>query len=429
MVLSFLKWLGRNLGSLFLAFILAMVVWVSAVTASDPNREGEFPRPIIIDVTGQDSGLLLMDDIPGQVRVRINAPQTIWTKLTNESNSIDAWVDLTGLGPGVHTVPIDVKPNITPARVIQVEPSEVVVRLEPLVTRSISVTLSVSGEPALGYRADETTYSPHSVILSGPQSMVDRVKEVRAELDISDERQTIETSLPLQPYDENGRIVPDVDLSPGSIQVNQPITLLGGYSQVIVKVNMVGQVASGYKLTNITISPPSVLIFSNDLRLVNEIRYIESEPIDLTSVSDDFETLLVLNLPDGVTVANDQDVLVQVSVAAIESNVTLSLPVEVVGLRPGLSAEVAPSTVDLILSGPVPVLSALQPSDLRVVVDVSGRSTGSYQITPTVSFLPSRVQIQSILPSSLQVTVRVAPTPTPTATPEPPATPTAPSTP
>jgi hypothetical protein len=59
------------------------------------------------------------------------------------------------------------------------------------------------------------------------------------------------------------------------------------------------------------------------------------------------------------------------------------------------------------------------------VVDISGRPYDTYQLVPSVSHLPNRLQIESILPSSVEVTIMLAPTPTLTpASLEPAATPT-----
>ena len=37
--MKILRWLAKNFGTLLTAFILAVIVWVSAVIASDPNEE------------------------------------------------------------------------------------------------------------------------------------------------------------------------------------------------------------------------------------------------------------------------------------------------------------------------------------------------------------------------------------------------------
>jgi len=73
--------------------------------------------------------------------------------------------------------------------------------------------------------------------------------------------------------------------------------------------------------------------------------------------------------------------------------------------------------VDVILSGPVPVLNTLKPSDIRVIVDLTGLDVGAYQLSPEVDFLPPQVKIESILPATVEVSVSLAPTPTQTITP------------
>jgi YbbR domain-containing protein len=170
-------------------------------------------------------------------------------------------------------------------------------------------------------------------------------------------------------------------------------------------------------LTNIVVTPPSVIVFSSDPRLVEGLPgYIETQPLDLTGAEEDIETFLELKTPAGVTVVNDQKVLVQVSISPIESNLRIAVPIEVIGLTPGEMALVSPELVDVILSGPVPVLDGLKPGDIRVVVDINGRVDGVYQIVASVSHLPNRLQVESIQPTSVEVTI--GPEPTPTVTPE-----------
>jgi YbbR domain-containing protein len=73
--------------------------------------------------------------------------------------------------------------------------------------------------------------------------------------------------------------------------------------------------------------------------------------------------------------------------------------------------------MDVILSGPVPVLNTLGAADVRVVVDLSGYDVGTYQFIPEVNILPERVQKASMFPATVEVTIVAAPTPTLTVTP------------
>jgi len=419
MIVSILRWLGRNLSTLITAFILAIVVWVSAVIATDPNQELVYPSAIPIDMIGLDPSLLRVGDIQTEVNVTLNAPRSVWTQLTSDDKAIQAWIDLSNLGSGNHTVPVQVKTDRKPVRIIQINPKEIRLTLEPLITKVYSVTLIIKGEPALGYEAGLATSQPSQVTVSGAESRVSLVKEVHTELNIAETSKTITTILPLTAVGANGAIVDGVTITPDSTTIKQPINLLYGYRNVIVKVITKGQVANGYTLTNIQVTPNNVIVTSSDPQRLNELPgYVETMPLDLTGLQNYVESLLDLELPEGISVVNDQKVLVQVSVAPIESNLTLSLPIEMIGLKPGLEVVIAPLTVDVYLSGPVPILSTLKPSDLRVVVDLAGKDPGIYTIIPTVDFLPAGIKITSFMPAAIDVTITLAPTPTPTPTPD-----------
>ena len=423
-----LRWLLGNLSTLILSFALAVVVWISAVTAANPNIERV--RSVSLDVVGLDPDKLVTSNIPEQVRVTLRAPTSVMDSITSTDQAVRAWVDVSGLEAGTHEIEIvaNVEANYQPADVTQVSPQIITVTLEPLLSRTMPVQLEVDGEPAVGYQKGQPTYEPASVTISGAESLVSNVEEVQASLDISGATETFDTDLPVVALDSQGEPVNGLTLTPGEIQINQPIFLQGGYRNVIVRVITAGQPASGYKLTNITVSPLNVVVFSSNPQLVNDLPgYVETVPVELEGVEDDFDTFVALNVPEGVSVVGDQAVLVRVSIAAIEGSLTLTLPVVPIGLLPTLAAEISPATVDVILAGPVPVLSGLQSTDIRVVIDLTGLELGTYQVEPVVDVLPDRVSVEAILPSTVEVTILIAPTatatipvtPTPLTTPQP----------
>ena len=413
-----LRWLAKNLGTLLTAFVLAVIVWVSAVIASDPNEEHILNRPVPIEIIGQDPNLQIMDETTQFVTVVLKAPTSVWTQLNNNPQAVTAKVDLSNLGPGVHTVPVQVQITQQLVRLISQDPEQISITLDSIISRTFPVTLIVTGKPPTGYQAQEPILNPENVVVTGAESIVSKVKLARITIDITNASQTISRKEVPVLLDADGNIISGLTLSPESVTITQPITLLGGYRYVIVRAVTVGQVPVGYRVTNIYVSPIGVVLFSSDPELVNNLPgYIETMPIDLTGKEDDFESLVSLNLPEGITVVGDSMVLVQVSIAAVESSLAVSLPVEVIGLAPGLVANVTPPIVNVILTGPVPDLNALGSTDIRVVIDLTGYDIGTYQLSPQVDIIPDRIQLSSVLPAMVDVTIIVAPTPTQTATP------------
>jgi YbbR domain-containing protein len=310
--------------------------------------------------------------------------------------------------------------QITPhlVRLISQDPEHLTITLDSIITQVFQVNLKVSGDPPVGYQAQSPLVDPTEVTVTGPESLISHVAEVRVAMDITNANQTIVKDITPLLLDAEGRVVSGLTVSPESVKITQPISLLGGYRYVIVRAVSVGQVVNGYRLTNIFVTPVGVVVFSSDPELVNNLPgYVETQPIDLSGKKDDFETLVELNLPAGISVVGDSKVLVQVSLASIESSLAISLPVEMIGLAPGLEAIPSPATVDVILSGPVPILNTLGPTDVRVVVDLTGYAVGTYQFIPQVNILPDTVQKVSMLPATVEVTITTVPTPAITVTP------------
>jgi len=106
--------------------------------------------------------------------------------------------------------------------------------------------------------------------------------------------------------------------------------------------------------------------------------------------------------------------LIQAGISSIESSITLADErVNLIGLSSALTAQLSPTSVDVIVSGPLPVLYTLTNQDVRVTVDVTGLGPGTYQKTARVEILIADVLVESVLPSTIEIVLTAAPTATP----------------
>jgi YbbR domain-containing protein len=69
--------------------------------------------------------------------------------------------------------------------------------------------------------------------------------------------------------------------------------------------------------------------------------------------------------------------------------------------------------VDVILSGPLPLLDDLKASDVRVILDLTDLAPGTYQLNPRVEVDIPEILVESILPESIEVNISIPPTATP----------------
>lgn len=418
-----MRTLGKNLRTLLWAFILALAVWVAAVTAADPDEVRALPAPVTVEVVGQDPGLVISTDYPKQVEVTLRAPTSVWERISSDPTSVRAILDLSGLGGGQHSVGIQVQVSERPARLVSVSPTTVNLALEPLATRNLTIDLNLAGQPAVGYQAGDPSLTPLQVVAAGAESQVQQATKATVTLSLDGVRESVQKSLAVQVLDANGRTLSGLSVSPQTVDVEVPVSQRGGYRDLAVKVVVRGQVASGYRLTDISVFPPVVTVFSSDPNVVSTLPgVVETQPLDLQNANEDITTRLDLNLPEGVSVVGEQTVLIQAGISPIESSITLSNEVvQVTGLPEGLTAQVLPATVDVILSGPLPLLDTLTRQDIRVTVDLTGLTAGTHQLTPKVEILIADVVVESILPGTVEVTLVPSgtPYPLPTHTPTP----------
>jgi YbbR domain-containing protein len=255
---SFLRKWKRVFPTFLTALILAITVWIIAVTTSDPAENRSYPRNVPIEIVGQDTNLVMTSDLPSNVSIVLNTPQSVWDKMISAQSPVRAVVDPSGLQPGTHIVDLQIQVNIRPVKVVSYSPRTVSVTLESLSSKVIPLSLDIRGEPAIGYQVEDPVVDVKQITVTGPISQVDRVAEVRATLDINQTYEDISRMINVVALDENEVVINDVTLTPDRVEMFLEINQRYGYRNVIVSVTIEGQVADGYGLTNISVIPLAV---------------------------------------------------------------------------------------------------------------------------------------------------------------------------
>ena len=403
--MNLFRWLGRNFTSLLLSLLLALVIWTSAVTSANPNVEAELTIPFMVEQ--QAENLAIVDPLPETVLIKILAPESILNQISDE-NPLIATINLTDIEAGTYRFPVEVKnlELVSPIRILEQNPKTLQLEVSNLISKEFPVTIQVEGEPAIGYQIGALDWEEKTVLVMGQDSRVQNVDAVVGVLNISEASESVSDNIPLEARNAAGEVIGDVSLSPETVQVNQTVSLQGGYRNVAVNVTTQGVVEPGYRFTSITPAPPTVMVFSETPNLVEGLPgYVNTKPLDLSGVDGYLETILELDLPDGVTVVGDPTVLVQVNVTALETNMLISREIEVIGLLPGLRAEVSPPQVSVRVSGPVPVLDNLTLRDIRVVVDLTNLEIGVHTLEPTLEILPTEVILEDVSPTTVEVVI------------------------
>ena len=392
--------------SLFgLATVLATVVWITAANEENPIVEQVYPQPITIEMKLLSKDMIVSRSNVNDVAVLIRAPSQVWSTLSN--NQIRIIADLIDLPPGSHKVQLKATVDIPNVEILSVSPSEISINLERIVTRTIPVTVSIQGEPAVGYIASSPIISSENIIVTGSEKEISRLDTIKLNINIAQEKTNINRTFTFSQIGALQSIIDDLILQPKSTTITIPIRQMGGYRDVAIRALLEGKPEPGYRITNITTSPPTITVFSSDPdQLTSLPGFVETEPLDISSASQDVDARLTMALPEGVTAVSEQSIVVLVSIEAVETSQRIRQNLTITGLGTNLSVQISPDSVDVIMSGPLPVLDSLTRENVKVMLDLLHLVPGSYDIEPSVIVSgPDVIKTDTILPAFIRVNI------------------------
>jgi len=197
--MNLLRWLGRNLTSLILSLLLAIVIWTSAVTSANPNIETELTIPL--EVIQPATDIAIVDPLPETVTIKILAPESIILQL-EEDDSLTANINLTDIEAGTYRFPVQlsIPDQLKPIRILEQNPTQLELKVSNLISKSLSISIQIEGEPAIGYKTGGLEWDQVLATVTGQETRVNQIATVVGILDISDARETISTELKLEGY-------------------------------------------------------------------------------------------------------------------------------------------------------------------------------------------------------------------------------------
>lgn len=405
-MMDFLKRVLKLLPIFVTALILAVIVWVSSVSSSDPNEVISYSNPIALTVLGQNPDLLITEQSASDLTITLKAPRSVHDQISRNFNQISARINLSGLTAGTYDLEPEVNmANFKPVQVLEINPAQISITLEQIATKTMEITLLQTGNLPISYEAGEAVLSSESVELLGPESKVNEVNAVVTSVDLSNTTTTITRTVELRPIDRRGNQVEGVSLNPTTITVEVPIRQLVGYRNVFIKIVTTGTIAEGYRLTGLLVTPPNVTIYASDPTLADKMpSFLDTAPINLSGAYEDFNLSVELQLQDGIVVVGNQQVTVEVGIDAVQSSIQfVGVPVEIVNLDIGLTVNISPDKVDVYISGPMNLLEELTAENIRVIIDLSNRSPGTYQLSPDILLNDDALRLDSILPGTIEV--------------------------
>lgn len=170
-----------------------------------------------------------------------------------------------------------------------------IVTLEKIISEDKSIKVDITGSGKNNVDNIMLQDNIDKVSVSGPRSLVNKVKRVVGTVKVNGELNDFSQSIKLEPVDANGKVVEGIELEKDSVNVN--ITLLT-QKTVPITLKLSDNSESG---VNYTMSQNTVTI-KGKKDIVDSINYIETQPVKLSEISPGTSKDIYLQVPSGITI-------------------------------------------------------------------------------------------------------------------------------
>lgn len=268
-----------NLPIAFASLLLSIMLWFVVYVQNVPEPD-TLTAQLVLD--GLDESRYFVRNSPIDVRLMVNGPSDRLKEMREET--LTAYVDLSQPKTGTHDYVINLAPAWISRYLIRARPTARI-EIEPVTERTMTVSHMVKGslrDPSL--QITNQTYSPKEVVVKGPKSEVDSVKEVRSYFDLSkvDPLEPSAQVSDIVPIDHRDERPPHVRTTPPMVVNSFKIVVPPSTKPALVVLDSEVTYDPSVKAGGYRVSPTTVTLKGNPALLTN----VSKVPTDLLRVRD-----------------------------------------------------------------------------------------------------------------------------------------------
>ncbi|SDY52620.1 CdaR family protein [Tindallia californiensis] len=384
------KFLSKNLAAKIISILFALLLWIYVMSVINPRitrEELNIPVKLVNENIIRQSGLVVYGNPEPTIRVRLTGNRDQVHRVTR--NNIDAKVDLRGYEEGTNSIPIEV--SVPGGVEVEYSPRYVTVELERIVEKQIPVGLNVEGTPASGFVVGETQIKPEEVWVEGPESYINSIEEIVAQLQLSNENNNISKSLPLRAINSRGEEVDQVEVKTGFVEVN---VMIDQIKSVPVEIDMNIQGAEGYRIVRVNSEPRSVTVRGQS-NVLEGISRLKTELVELRDLTESKQVRVPILFPDQVRPHNEREILLDIEVKAMQEHILEigreNIRYENKDADLTLDEGSLPEKVHVRLTALGNSLENLDTRTIMIFIDLEGLEAGVHEVFPRV-WLPMNVE-------------------------------------
>lgn len=397
---------GKKRGEILVKIVCLMIsfgLWLYISNVENPIRTRKLdgvPVQIINTDNLENSKLTILPEQDFKVNLTLEGPASEVFSVKAEQFKIVADLSNYAVKKGDNLIPVQITQYPSNINIKKNESLRINIQLDELVEKSVPIKLEMDTSTKNGFYSFNPVLKPDNALVSGAAKYIDTVKWVVAKGDAKNVEQDVYSNLPLKAVDEVMKEVKYVNINPKTADVYIPVKKS---KSVSVNVKTKGTPNKNMIIKSLEAVPSKVDIVGED-NVINSIKSIDTEPIDLSSIAESKELSVKLSLPNGALLVNGKDfITVKVNVEVIkQKNMTISIGVT--GLAPELKAVLSQEKLSVIMQAPEDVLNSIHDEDITANLDLTKLTEGEFTLVPKVT-TKKEASIISISPDKVKVII------------------------
>jgi len=154
-----------------LAVFLAIIIWYFVV--GEERAEVGLTVPLVL--TNMPRELIVANNVPHGIEIRVNGPRSLVRSLSMENLSKSLDLANTREGAVSFSISSEGIPLPRGVKITRINPTQVTVVLQKLLTKKVSVRPRITGKPAIGYKVESIQVNPEQVEIAGPKDVVEKI--------------------------------------------------------------------------------------------------------------------------------------------------------------------------------------------------------------------------------------------------------------
>ncbi len=388
--------LTNNLGLKILSLLFAVLLWLVVVNVDDPVKTETY-RGIRVTMLNENAitsmgKVYKIEDDSDLISVTVSAKRSVHKKLSSADFIATADMEKDIQFGNLVAINVSCTNRDVETENIRKSWNNVKVSIEDSATEEFNVVVKQKGTPGSGYMVGEMVPEQRVIAVTGPASIISRIKRIEAEVDVTGRSADDTVICNLTVLNSDGDSLDTTYLEYNGKANGMPVKLtMLKTKEVGLQFEVTGTPADGYSYTGMTFKPDTIEIAGSTANLqgLNTIS-IPGEAVNINGFTQtqQIEVNLVPYLPENIRVvdeAKDGLAVVTVEIEAHEKrDVTLPVSrIEITGVPRGYSVDFEDlEEITIPVTGLTTALEELNTEDIVVILDVAPASrAGSYTRT------------------------------------------------